>query len=94
MFSYIRKSIIEEDSTKTTIVGFLFEKCVFDRGMYSVPVLVPFEDTVAPVPSSYDAMLRSIYGDYMTPPPEGKRTGAAGFPSSILQDYIIDMKQR
>ncbi len=32
-----------------------------------------FEDTKMPVPSGYDEILTTIYGDYMTPPPEDKR---------------------
>lgn len=33
----------------------------------------PFEDGYFPGPKAYDACLSSIYGDYMTLPPEGKR---------------------
>lgn len=33
----------------------------------------PFEDGMFPGPRDYDACLRSLYGDYMTPPPEGER---------------------
>lgn len=32
-----------------------------------------FEDTKMPVPIGYDEILTTIYGDYMTPPPEDKR---------------------
>ncbi len=32
-----------------------------------------FEDTKMPVPNGYDEILTTIYGDYMTPPPEDKR---------------------
>jgi len=34
---------------------------------------VPFEDIVMPLPKEYDAWLRVIYGDYMTPPPVEQR---------------------
>lgn len=32
-----------------------------------------FEDTKMPVPQGYDEILTTIYGDYMTPPPEENR---------------------
>ncbi len=32
-----------------------------------------FEDREYPIPVDYDRMLRIMYGDYMTPPPEDKR---------------------
>ena len=39
-----------------------------------------------------DAMLTKLYGDYMTPPPEDKRTGAGGFPCSAYTEYIVNRK--
>ncbi len=33
----------------------------------------PFEDTTLPIISDYDSYLTTLYGDYMTPPPEDKR---------------------
>lgn len=35
--------------------------------------MIPFEDTIAMVPSGYDSILRDIYGDYMQLPPEEAR---------------------
>ena len=32
-----------------------------------------FEGYKMPVPGGYDRILTTIYGDYMTPPPEDKR---------------------
>jgi lipopolysaccharide cholinephosphotransferase len=32
-----------------------------------------FEGYKMPVPGGYDTILTTIYGDYMTPPPEDKR---------------------
>lgn len=37
--------------------------------------LVKFEGRKFLVPSNYDAYLKQIYGDYMTPPPEDQRGG-------------------
>lgn len=42
---------------------------------YEDTIPMPFEDGVFPVPLEYDKVLTSLYGDYMTPPPESARTG-------------------
>ncbi len=49
------------------------EKETFPKEAFERPVFVPFEDFEMPVPSGYDAVLTTIYGDYMTPPPEDKQ---------------------
>ncbi len=49
------------------------QKETFPKEAFGEPVFVPFEDFEMPVPSDYDTVLRTIYGDYMTPPPEDKR---------------------
>ena len=36
-------------------------------------VQMPYEGLEAALPGNYDALATRIYGDYMTPPPEGKR---------------------
>ena len=38
-------------------------------------ISVPFEDTHINVVREYDKYLTTLYGDYMTPPPENKREG-------------------
>lgn len=45
----------------------------FDREHYRETAMYPFEDTYFPGPKDYDAVLRSLYNDYMTLPPEDKR---------------------
>lgn len=45
----------------------------FDRS-YFTPVLKEFEGNLLIVPEGYDEILTALYGDYMTPPPEGSRT--------------------
>lgn len=42
----------------------------FNASDYSEPVLMPFEGHELPVPCGYDSVLTTIYGDYMTPPPQ------------------------
>ena len=38
-------------------------------------VMHVFENREFRIPKNYDLYLKSFYGDYMTPPPEGKRSG-------------------
>ncbi len=40
---------------------------------YKEMVWWDFEDTKMPVPNGYDEILTTIYGDYMTPPPQDER---------------------
>ena len=45
----------------------------FDRKFYEESAMYPFEDTFFPGPKDYDTVLRNLYDDYMTLPPEDKR---------------------
>lgn len=58
------------------------EKCVcitqwrgkiFERIWFEDTIEVPFENTSILIPRDYDTYLKLLYGDYMTPPPVGKR---------------------
>lgn len=88
-FGKIRNMISNSDTEYTTIVDYYFKKCIFKKSDYGKPVLKTFEDTTVPLPKEYDMMLKKIYGDYMSPPPEDERRGSTGFPCSALQEYII-----
>ena len=55
-------------------------KFKWPRSWFEGTVDMEFEDTTMPVPSGYDEILTSIYGDYMTPPPEDQRAGAQRLP--------------
>lgn len=48
---------------------------VCERRMYDGVLLMPFEDSVIPVPSGYDEILHLYYGDYMKLPQKGKQVG-------------------
>ncbi len=59
-----------------------FEKCTYcmsvmlphlKKDWISETVLTNFEDKKFYIPKAYDNILRNIYGDYMTIPPENKR---------------------
>lgn len=78
--SFFRKQVEHYRSKKTKYVGmfggrYRFNNSIYKRSDYSNPIRVPFEDTMLPVPSGYDAILTQIFGDYMTPPPVKEQVG-------------------
>lgn len=50
-----------------------FERSVYPREWLTETVDLPFEDGVFPVSASYDKLLTTLYGDYMTLPPQSER---------------------
>lgn len=48
-------------------------KEVFSKEAFGKGTPLPFEDFTVNAPEKYDFVLTQIYGDYMTPPEEGKR---------------------
>lgn len=50
-----------------------YEKNIYQRGWLERAVKLDFEGEQFPISADYDALLRQIYGDYMTPPPEEAR---------------------
>ena len=77
---------------KVTVRSTQFKEYVFPKECFGDPVGHVFEGTEMPLPERWEAMLSEMYGDYMTPPPESERTGASGFPCSLLLDYRRDDK--
>ncbi len=57
----------------------------FSQESFSSAVLADFEDAQFYIPAGYDAVLRTIYGDYMQLPPEDARV-----PHHISDIYWID----
>lgn len=90
-FSRIGHMVCEKNTSMTVIYCTGFRKLRFPAASYDGAYMHAFEDTEVPLPGGVDRMLRSVFGDYMTPPPEDQRTGASGFPCSILKDYLAEM---
>lgn len=51
-----------------------FEKNVYPRSYFTNTIRMPFESGDYPVTAEYDALLTTLYGDYMTLPPVQQRT--------------------
>ena len=64
-----------------------FNKEVFLKNYFGNGVSVPFENTKIVVPEKWDAYLKQLYGDYMTPPPPEKRV-------SHHNRYFMDLSKR
>ncbi len=63
-------------------------KSVFSRSMFEQFAMVPFENQLFYVLENYEEWLKTMYGDYMTPPPETGRTS----PHTLSKIYWIDDK--
>ena len=87
------KLLVDKDSEETVLYEEDYRKTFHCRCIYGEPVMHQFEDTEIPIPERWDDMLKSMYGDYMTPPPEDKRQGATGYPHRAYQDYLQDSKR-
>ncbi len=93
-FKRLADLTVDKDSDLTVIYATEFKDYIFRREVYGKPIDHRFETTDAPLPERYDELLTSIFGDYMTPPPEEDRKGAGGFPCGAYKDYIIEKKGR
>lgn len=66
------------DSPTHTLTSYYYkmamtEDLLFDKAMLTPVKLLPFEDRHYFVMENYDAYLKTMFGDYMTLPPEEKR---------------------
>lgn len=89
-----RKVIRLLSTEKTDLVGVRnvhVSARIWKRAYFGKPKLHVFEDIMMPLPNDWNSFLTEFYGDYMTPPPEDKRGGAAGYPYNLLRDYEEDL---
>lgn len=79
-FAQMEKAASKYDWEKTgwsISLGSLYKgRTVFPTAFYNAQQRrIPFEGRSWRIPANAEDMLASLYGDYMTPPPEDKRTG-------------------
>ena len=87
------RGLTKPDTSLTTVYSTTFKDDIFPSSYFENLFMHKFEDTEVPLPEGIDAALTSLFGDYMTPPPEDKRHGANGFPCSGYKDYMLDKKK-
>ena len=89
-FERAAEALPEKRSDLRTIYTTEFRNEIFRTGCFGTPVPHAFEDTTCYLAEKNNELLTHIFGDYMPPPPEDKRTGAKGFPLSILKDWELE----
>ncbi|WP_400210781.1 phosphorylcholine transferase LicD [Methanomethylophilus alvi] len=90
LFRKFAEMLVEDSSDFRTIYTTEFQNEIFPSDCFGSPVPHVFEDTTCYLAEKNDELLTHIFGDYMTPPPEDKRTGSKGFPLNVFKDYTID----
>ena len=76
---YFQKKVINTmkkyGNKDTTYVCELSDECqsYYKKSDLTPPIKVKFEDIEVKIPNNYDAVLKTIYGDYMKIPPENER---------------------
>lgn len=75
-----KKLANEFDFYKSSFIASPFVCSVYENAFHEFSDFFPsieleFEDTTFSAPNSYDAYLKRLYGDYMTPPPLKERMG-------------------
>lgn len=50
-----------------------YSRSVFPVSLFEESIDLPFQDGLFPAPVQYDEILKTLYGDYMTVPPESER---------------------
>ena len=69
----LRKYPYETASQVVNFMGAYKFREMFPKKIYDSLSEYPFEDLQLLAPSDYDTVLRQMYGDYMTPPPQNEQ---------------------
>lgn len=77
MWKRLDKALCENDYDSCDQIinfcGYWGIKEMFPKSVYGAGKRYPFEDLMLNGPEDYDYVLKQMYGDYMTPPPENQR---------------------
>ena len=65
----------------------------YDREDWNETIMGTFEDGEFRIPTHYDKMLSSNYGDYMTLPPVEKRVGHFQTEKNVIRDAFRDFRE-
>lgn len=68
-----KKYDYESSERLINLCGYWGKKEMFPKEVYGAGKLYPFEDMQLCGPVDHDYVLKQMYGDYMTPPPESER---------------------
>ena len=71
--SVLKENDYNHCNTLINACGYWGLKEMFPKSVYGKGRLYPFEDLMLNGPEDYDYVLKQMYGDYMTPPPEDQR---------------------
>ena len=68
-FQQFDNMLKSNNGSKVACIGFTWDlqHYIRDISLFDGTIFVPFEDIMMPVPSGYDTILKTQYGDYMTP---------------------------
>lgn len=69
----LKENDYNQCDTLINACGYWGRKEMFPKTVYGKGRLYQFEDLMLNGPEDYDYVLKQMYGDYMTPPPEDKR---------------------
>ena len=77
----------EETSDIFDVEGISIKKPFYPRNLVDEIEPIEYEGRYLPAPKNIDAYLSYMYGDYMTPPPEDKRTGHSGIIVDLEKNF-------
>ena len=85
IFEKILKEASKNKCEKVAPIGFSFDikRTLRNKEIYRDTIILDFENMKIPAPIGYDEMLKTFYGDYMTPRKE----------SNIHGDVFFDTEQ-